>query len=103
MVATRVFGNDATVGFAGSQGNQLNVFKPAMAYACLESDPGYGRRFVHQLRQTLRLRHRAKPHKIKENSTRTSCRSRLSSHRLRPGFEDAKNAHHKGIACGSPL
>ncbi len=29
MVATRVFGNDATVGFAGSQGNfQLNVCKP---------------------------------------------------------------------------
>ncbi|PIF03683.1 MAG: class II fumarate hydratase, partial [Propionibacterium sp.] len=32
MVATRVFGNDATVGFAGSQGNfQLNVYKPVMA------------------------------------------------------------------------
>ena len=32
MVATKVFGNDATVGFAGSQGNfQLNVFKPVMA------------------------------------------------------------------------
>ncbi|MCL1840942.1 MAG: class II fumarate hydratase [Propionibacteriaceae bacterium] len=38
MVATRVFGNDATVGFAGSQGNfQLNVFKPVMAWSCLES------------------------------------------------------------------
>lgn len=38
MVATRVFGNDATVGFAGSQGNfQLNVFKPVMAHAVLES------------------------------------------------------------------
>ena len=38
MVATKVFGNDATVGFAGSQGNfQLNVFKPVMAWACLES------------------------------------------------------------------
>ncbi|MBK8459972.1 MAG: class II fumarate hydratase [Micropruina sp.] len=38
MVATRVFGNDATVGFAGSQGNfQLNVFKPVMAHAILES------------------------------------------------------------------
>ncbi|WKV16017.1 class II fumarate hydratase [Janibacter limosus] len=38
MVATRVFGNDATVGFAGSRGNfQLNVYKPVMAHAVLES------------------------------------------------------------------
>ncbi|MDD7384113.1 MAG: class II fumarate hydratase [Actinomycetaceae bacterium] len=38
MVATKVFGNDATVGFAGSQGNfQLNVFKPVMAWCTLES------------------------------------------------------------------
>ncbi len=38
MVATRVFGNDATVAFAGSQGNfQLNVFKPVMVHAVLES------------------------------------------------------------------
>jgi len=38
MVATKVFGNDATVGFAGSQGNfQLNVFKTVMTWCCLES------------------------------------------------------------------
>ncbi|QPK81784.1 class II fumarate hydratase [Schaalia sp. ZJ405] len=38
MVATKVFGNDATVGFAGSQGNfQLNVFKPVMSWCVLES------------------------------------------------------------------
>ncbi len=38
MVCTRVFGNDATVAFAGSQGNfQLNVYKPVMAHAVLES------------------------------------------------------------------
>ena len=38
MDATRVFGNDATVGFAGTQGNfQLNVYKPVMAHAVLES------------------------------------------------------------------
>src|ERR1700677_1657177 len=31
MVAVQVFGNDAAIGFAGSQGNfQLNVFKPVM-------------------------------------------------------------------------
>ena len=38
MVAAKVFGNDATVGFAGSQGNfQLNVYKPVMAWCVLES------------------------------------------------------------------
>ncbi len=38
MVATKVFGNDATVGFAGSQGNfQLNVYKTVIAWSCLES------------------------------------------------------------------
>jgi len=38
MVATRVFGNDATVAFAGTQGNfQLNVYKPVMLHGALES------------------------------------------------------------------
>jgi len=38
MVAVQVFGNDATIGFAASQGNfQLNVFKPVIAYNALQS------------------------------------------------------------------
>ncbi|WP_264084006.1 class II fumarate hydratase [Pseudomonas vanderleydeniana] len=38
MVCTQVFGNDATVAFAGSQGNfQLNVYKPVMVHNVLES------------------------------------------------------------------
>ena len=38
MVVTRVYGNDATVAFAASQGNfQLNVFKPVIVHAVLES------------------------------------------------------------------
>src|SRR5690606_6668723 len=38
MVCVQVFGNDAAVAFAGSQGNfQLNVFKPVMAHNVLES------------------------------------------------------------------
>lgn len=38
MVAVRVYGNDLTVSFANSQGNfQLNVYKPVMAHAVLES------------------------------------------------------------------
>ncbi|HHO42673.1 MAG TPA: class II fumarate hydratase, partial [Epsilonproteobacteria bacterium] len=38
MVAVQVMGNDATVGFAASQGNfELNVFKPVIAYNILQS------------------------------------------------------------------
>ena len=38
MVTMQVFGNDATVAFAGTQGNfQLNVAKPVMAHNTLES------------------------------------------------------------------
>jgi fumarate hydratase class II len=38
MVAVQVMGNDAAVGFAGSQGNfELNVFKPVIIYNFLHS------------------------------------------------------------------
>jgi len=38
MVCVQVFGNDAAVGFAGSQGNfELNVFKPVMVYNVIQS------------------------------------------------------------------
>jgi len=38
MVAVQVFGNDVTIGFAGSQGNfQLNVYKPVMIHNFLNS------------------------------------------------------------------
>ena len=38
MVAVRVYGNDAAVAFAGSQGNfQLNAYKPIMLHNLLES------------------------------------------------------------------
>ncbi len=38
MVCVRVFGNDATVAFAGSQGSfQLNAYKPLMLHAVLDS------------------------------------------------------------------
>ncbi|SDL15903.1 class II fumarate hydratase [Lacicoccus qingdaonensis] len=38
MVSTQVFGNDAAVGFAASQGNfELNVFKPVILYNTLQS------------------------------------------------------------------
>ena len=38
MVACQVFGNDAAIGFAASQGNfELNVFKPVIIYNLLQS------------------------------------------------------------------
>jgi fumarate hydratase class II len=38
MVCVQVFGNDATITFAGSQGNfELNVFKPVMVYNLIQS------------------------------------------------------------------
>jgi fumarate hydratase class II len=38
MVCCQVFGNDATIGFAASQGNfELNVFKPVIAYNLLQA------------------------------------------------------------------
>src|SRR5205085_1241390 len=38
MVAVQVLGNDATIGFAGSQGNfELNVFKPVLIHNLLHS------------------------------------------------------------------
>ncbi|HWO77378.1 MAG TPA: class II fumarate hydratase [Bacillus sp. (in: firmicutes)] len=38
MVCSQIFGNDATIGFAASQGNfELNVFKPVIIYNFLQS------------------------------------------------------------------
>ena len=38
MVAVQIFGNDAAIGFAGSQGNfELNVYNPVMIYNLLHS------------------------------------------------------------------
>ena len=49
MVAVQVMGNDATIGFAASQGNfELNVFKPVIVYNFLQSVPDYLQmEFVH--------------------------------------------------------
>ena len=38
MIACQIFGNDATIGFAASQGNfELNVFKPVIIYNLIQS------------------------------------------------------------------
>ena len=44
MVACQVMGNDATIGFAASQGNfELNVFKPVIIHNLLQVCQAFGR------------------------------------------------------------
>src|SRR5215204_5389500 len=99
MVAAQVMGNDAAIGFAGSQGNfELNVFKPVMIHNYLHSvrlihDACHGfvdycingielnrARIEENLRQSLMLVTALNPHIGYDNAARI-----------------AKNAHKKGI------
>ena len=58
MVCVQVFGNQASITFAGSQGHfELNVYNPVMAYNFLQSAQLLGRRGG-QLHRQLRRRHR---------------------------------------------
>jgi len=100
MVCVQVFGNDAAIGFAGSQGNfELNVFNPVM---------------IHNLLHSIRLLKDA-CHSFVEHCVRgiQLNRERIAEHlnnslmlvtALNPhiGYDNAakiaKNAHHKGIS-----
>ena len=100
MVAVQVMGNDAAVGFAGSQGNfELNVFKPVM---------------IHNLLHSIRLMHDAS-HGFVEYciAGMTINREQIDDHlrhslmlvtALNPhiGYDNsakiAKHAHKKGIS-----
>jgi fumarate hydratase, class II len=100
MVAVQVMGNDAAIGFAGSQGNfELNVFKPVM---------------IHNLLHSIRLMHDAS-HGFVEYciAGMTINREQIDEHlrgslmlvtALNPhiGYDNsakvAKNAHKKGIS-----
>jgi fumarate hydratase class II len=100
MVAVQVMGNDAAIGFAGSQGNfELNVFKPVM---------------IHNLLHSIRLIHDA-CHGFVEYCIRgiELNREQIDEHlqhslmlvtALNPhiGYDKAaqvaKNAHQKGIS-----
>src|SRR3954471_15220554 len=100
MVAVQVLGNDAAIGFAGSQGNfELNVFKPVMIYNLLHSirlihDACHGfvaycidgmminrEKIDEHLRDSLMLVTALNPHIGYDNSAKI-----------------AKNAHKKGIS-----
>jgi fumarate hydratase class II len=100
MVAVQVFGNDAAIGFAGSQGNfELNVFKPVMIHNFLHSvrlihDACHG--FVEFCVKGIQL-NRAQIDAHLNNSL-------MLVTALNPyvGYDNAakiaKNAHHKGIS-----
>ncbi|EEJ53318.1 Fumarate hydratase class II [Mobiluncus mulieris] len=100
MVCVKVFGNDATVGFAGSQGNfQLNVFKPVMAWCVLES--------IRLLSDTCRAftEHCARglePNYQKIEANLNSNLMQVTALNRHIGYDKAakiaKNAHHQGIS-----
>jgi fumarate hydratase class II len=99
MVATQVFGNDATVGFAASQGNfELNVFKPVILFNTLQS--------IYLLADgmnTFNDKCAVGIEPIEENIERFLNNSLMLVTALNPhiGYENAakiaKNAHEKGI------
>ncbi|HEX8140649.1 MAG TPA: class II fumarate hydratase [Pyrinomonadaceae bacterium] len=100
MVAVQVFGNDAAIGFAGSQGNfELNVFNPVMIHNLLHSirlihDACHG--FVDYCIAGIELnREQIKTHLCNSLMLVTALNQHI-------GYDNAariaKNAHKKGIS-----
>ncbi|MBX3281100.1 MAG: class II fumarate hydratase [Acidobacteria bacterium] len=100
MVAVQVFGNDAAIGFAGSQGNfELNVFKPVMIHNFLHSvrlihDASHG--FVDYCIAGIELNRERIDHYLRDSLMLVTA---LNQH---IGYDNAakiaKNAHKKGIS-----
>ncbi len=100
MVAVQVFGNDAAIGFAGSQGNfELNVFKPVMIHNFLHSvrlihDACHG--FVDYCIAGIELNRDQIDHYLRNSLMLVTA---LNQH---IGYDNAakiaKNAHKKGIS-----
>jgi len=98
MVAVQVFGNDAAIGFAGSQGNfELNVFKPVMIHNFLHSvrlihDACHG--FVDYCINGIELNRERIDHYLSDSLMLVTA---LNQH---IGYDNAakiaKNAHKKG-------
>ena len=100
MVAAQVLGNDAAIGFAGSQGNfELNVFKPVMIHNFLHSvrllhDACFG--FVEYCINGIELnRKQIEAHVHNSLMLVTALNEKI-------GYDNAakiaKNAHKKGIS-----
>src|SRR3954470_9885778 len=100
MVAVQVFGNDAAIGFAGSQGNfELNVFNPVMIHNLLHSirllkDACHG--FVDYCVAGIELNRAQIDEHLKNSLMLVTA---LNPH---IGYDNAariaKNAHKKGIS-----
>src|SRR5881392_2423043 len=100
MVAVQVMGNDAAIGFAGSQGNfELNVFKPVMIHNFLQSvrllhDACHG--FVEYCINGIELNRERIDHYLKDSLML------VTAHNEHIGYDNAariaKNAHQKGIS-----
>ncbi len=98
MVAVQVFGNDAAIGFGGSQGNfELNVFKPVMIHNFLHSvrllhDASHG--FVEYCISGIELNKEQIDHYLQDSLMLVTA---LNQH---IGYDNAakiaKNAHKKG-------
>ena len=100
MVAVQVFGNDAAIGFAGSQGNfELNVFKPVMIHNFLHSvrlihDACHG--FVDFCIKGIELNREQIDHYLRDSLMLVTALNQYI------GYDNAskiaKNAHKKGIS-----
>ncbi|WP_040314193.1 class II fumarate hydratase [Schaalia cardiffensis] len=100
MVAVQVFGNDATVGFAGSQGNfQLNVFKPVMAWNVLESIRLLGDACVSF---DTNCAYGIEPNMERIQANLETNLMQVTALNRHIGYDKAskiaKNAHHKGLS-----
>ncbi|MDC4233871.1 class II fumarate hydratase [Actinomyces sp. B33] len=100
MVAVQVFGNDAAVGFAGSQGNfQLNVFKPVMAWNVLESIRLLGDACVSF---DTNCAYGIEPNREKIQANLDTNLMQVTALNRHIGYDKAskiaKNAHHKGLS-----
>src|SRR5256884_430771 len=100
MIAVQVMGNDAAIGFAGSQGNfELNVFKPVMIHNLLHSirlihDAGHG--FVEYCIAGMTINREQIDENLRESLMLVTA---LNPH---IGYDNAakiaKNAHQKGVS-----
>ncbi len=101
MVCAQVIGNDAAVGFAGSQGNfQLNVFKPVIAYNLLHSARLLSDS-CRDFRRFLVEGIRANRGRLKELSERSLMNVTALSPRL--GYDKAAEVAHKAQAEGTTI
>ena len=98
MVCCQVFGNQTTITVAGSQGHfELNVYKPVIAYAMLQSIRLLADA-VAVLHRQLRRRHRANEPRIRELTERSLMLVTALAPKI--GYDKAaqiaKAAHHNG-------